>query len=87
MNLESLDDQEDALSFFEKDINIKRKISLKDLLLKVELNLIIASLKKAKGNQKKASEILGIKPTTLHEKMKRHNIKLKKVTFYDLKID
>ena len=87
MNLESLECQEDNLSFFEKDIRKKRKISLKDFMLKVELNLIIASLKKAKGNQKKAAEILGIKPTTLHEKMKRHNIKPKKVTFYDLKMD
>jgi transcriptional regulator with GAF, ATPase, and Fis domain len=87
MNLESLECQEADLGFFEKDIHTKRKISLKDFMLKVELNLIIASLKKAKGNQKKAAEILGIKPTTLHEKMKRHNIKLKKVSFYDLKID
>jgi transcriptional regulator with GAF, ATPase, and Fis domain len=56
-------------------------------MLKVELNLIISSLKKANGNQRRAAEILGIKPTTLHEKMKRHNIKQKIVAFYDLKID
>jgi transcriptional regulator with GAF, ATPase, and Fis domain len=87
MNLESLEGKEDALGFFGEEMDLKRKISLKDFMLKVELNLIIASLKKAKGNQKKAAEILGIKPTTLHEKMKRHNIKLKEVSFYSLKTD
>ena len=78
MNTEIIEGPIDPINLLQKDSNTNNKMSLKDLLLKVELNLIIASLNKSNGNQRKAAEILGIRPTTLHEKIKRHNIKFKK---------
>jgi len=44
-----------------------------------EKNLIINSLKAAKGVQKKAARLLNMKPTTLNEKLKRYNIDIKQV--------
>lgn len=87
MNLELLEGQIAPINLFKENLNMQKNLPLKDLLLKVEFNLIIASLNEANGSQRKAAEILGIKPTTLHEKMKRHNIKFKKVPFLDLKKD
>ncbi|MFC2168806.1 helix-turn-helix domain-containing protein [Acidobacteriota bacterium] len=48
--------------------------SLKKILAYIERNLILDSLEKTKRDQKKATEILGLKYTTLHEKIKRYHI-------------
>jgi len=64
----------DPINLFIEDFYQKRKIPLKDFLTRVELHLIIFSLNKANGNQRKAAKILGIKPTTLNEKLRRYKI-------------
>jgi len=50
------------------------KMNLKDFLDKIEENLLIEALKQAQGVKNKAAEILGIKRTTLIEKLKKKKI-------------
>ncbi|MBI2821344.1 MAG: sigma-54-dependent Fis family transcriptional regulator [Acidobacteria bacterium] len=49
--------------------------SLRDLVSEFERNLIRVALEKTEGNQKKAAELLRLKPTTLNEKLKRLKIR------------
>jgi DNA-binding protein Fis len=55
------------------------EMPFKEFMTYVELSLLVLMLKKSKGNQRKAAEILGIGITTLNEKMKRHNICFRKI--------
>ncbi len=68
----------DPINLFIEDFYQKRKIPLKDFLTRVELRLIIFSLERANGNQRQAAKILGIKPTTLNEKLRRYKIGFRK---------
>ena len=56
-----------------------RMASLKEFLANIERSLILVTLEKTNGDQRKAAEILGLKYTTLHEKIKRYHIYLRKV--------
>ncbi|MGH9253001.1 MAG: sigma-54-dependent transcriptional regulator [Vicinamibacterales bacterium] len=49
-------------------------ISFKDVIMSVEKRLIESTLDAAGGVQKRAAELLGIKPTTLNEMIKRYDI-------------
>src|SRR5215510_8147488 len=49
-------------------------ISFKDVIANVEKRLIESTLEAAGGVQKRAAELLHIKPTTLNEMIKRHEI-------------
>ena len=49
-------------------------MSLRDFIADIERRIIIQTLARVDGSQKKAAEKLRINPTTLHEKMKRHKI-------------
>jgi DNA-binding NtrC family response regulator len=49
-------------------------LSLKEVITNVERRLIESTLEAAGGVQKKAAELLRIKPTTLNEMIKRHDI-------------
>jgi DNA-binding NtrC family response regulator len=49
-------------------------ISFKDVITNVEKRLIESTLEAAGGVQKKAAELLKIKPTTLNEMIKRYEI-------------
>ena len=49
-------------------------ISFKEVITNVERRLIESTLEAAGGVQKRAAELLGIKPTTLNEMIKRHEI-------------
>ncbi len=49
-------------------------LKLKDQLQTFQKKTIISALKKANGVQKKAASLLGLKPTTLNEMIKRLNI-------------
>jgi DNA-binding NtrC family response regulator len=53
--------------------------SLKELIIDIEKRIIIQTLQSVAGSQKKAAEMLRLKPTTLHEKMKRYKIIPEKV--------
>jgi two-component system response regulator PilR (NtrC family) len=51
------------------------KVGLNEALDRYESDLILQTLKKASGVQKRAAQILGIKPSTLSEKIKRLGIR------------
>jgi DNA-binding NtrC family response regulator len=54
----------------EPDVSPERG-DLKSLLRAYERRLIEEALEAAEGNQRRAARVLGLLPTTLHEKMKR----------------
>jgi two-component system response regulator PilR (NtrC family) len=53
-------------------------ISFRDVVSGLEKRLIESSLKTSGGVQKKAAQLLGLKPTTLNEMIKRYNIILER---------
>jgi len=53
------------------------ELTLKEQVLNYQKSSILAVLKKTKGVQKEAAMILGVKPTTLNEMIKRLNIDVK----------
>jgi DNA-binding NtrC family response regulator len=50
------------------------RLCLKSALERIERDIIMLILEKTNGNQRRASDLLGIKPTTLHYKMHRMGI-------------
>jgi DNA-binding NtrC family response regulator len=74
MSLKTSEPRRDPYNVFIEDFCQNRKICLKDFLSRVELRLIIYSLNKTNGNQREAARMLGIKPTTLNEKLKRYRV-------------
>ncbi len=57
---------------------ISRNVPLRNFINEFEKEMICRALKVSGGNQKVASFILGVKPTTLNEKIKKFEIKKKK---------
>ena len=57
---------------------IKKNVPLKNFICEIEKEMIIKALKVSGGNQRVASFILGIKPTTLNEKIKKFHISTNK---------
>jgi two-component system response regulator PilR (NtrC family) len=53
-------------------------ISFRDVITGFEKRLIESSLRTSGGVQKKAAQLLGLKPTTLNEMIKRYNISLER---------
>ena len=51
-----------------EDLNLKKQIQ------EYQKKAILNALRKSKGVQKKAADLLGVKPTTLNEMIKRLNI-------------
>lgn len=51
-----------------------KDISLRELIADIEKRLILQTLERVDGSQKRAAEELRLNPTTLHEKMKRYKI-------------
>lgn len=49
-------------------------LSFKDAVASYERSLLSAALQRAGGVQKRAAELLGLKPTTLNEMLKRHGM-------------
>jgi DNA-binding NtrC family response regulator len=58
----------------ENEIAAKTQVCLKDMMAEYERALIVQALVGSAGHQRRAAAILGILPTTLHEKMKRLGI-------------
>ena len=52
------------------------ELNLKEHIQTFQREAIISALEKTKGIQKKAASILGVKPTTLNEMIKRLNINI-----------
>lgn len=55
---------------------IMRGMALKDFLCTIERGLLMQVLFQFDGNQKKASDFLGVKPNTLCIKCKKYKIKI-----------
>jgi transcriptional regulator with GAF, ATPase, and Fis domain len=60
---------------------IKDKIPFRELICFVERNILVRALSEYNGNQKIAAKHLGIKYTTLHEKVKKYNIRFQKTPY------
>ncbi len=75
--LSSPEDFDSALDFFFENY-IKRGMNLKELIGSLERNLLIRTLSHFEGNQKKTSEFLDMKPTTMCAKCKKYKIKFVK---------
>jgi two-component system response regulator PilR (NtrC family) len=54
--------------------SVNNELNLKENIQTFQKKAIISALKQAKGIQKKAASLLGVKPTTLNEMIKRLNI-------------
>jgi len=53
-------------------------IPLKEFMGKIEKNIILITLYKVSGDQRQAADILGLKYTTLNEKIKKYQIRVRK---------
>lgn len=60
---------------------IQEKIPFQELMNTLERSIIIRALEEFNGNQKAAAQYLGIKHTTLNQKVKKHNILFQKKAF------
>jgi DNA-binding NtrC family response regulator len=58
----------------------QQPLCLKEFIEDLEKCIILSTLSKVGGNQKKAARVLGIKYTTLNEKIKRYNIQFQKIS-------
>lgn len=68
--------QEGLCRLFMDCIQNERPVRLKEYMDGVEKALIIRILYAVNGNQRAAARVLGVKPTTLCEKIKKHRILL-----------
>ena len=57
------------------DVLLAGESNLRDVIASFEKRLIESTLEAAGGVQKRAAELLHIKPTTLNEMIKRHDIR------------
>ena len=75
-NLSGLDDLSEVLvrEYLQKNIT-QENIALKNFICDLERKIILFTLGLTNGNQKNASRILGIKETSLCEKIKKYNLR------------
>jgi DNA-binding NtrC family response regulator len=57
-----------------REIRIDAKLDLVEEVRRLEIDLIRCALIRTGGRQRQAARLLNVKPTTLHEKMKRYGI-------------
>ena len=72
---------ENLFSLFLERVCIDESVPLGELLKYVERSIIIRILSIVEGNQKEAAKMLGIKYTTLNEKVKKYKIQLRKSVY------
>ena len=63
-----------VFAFLNSNLNAK-SIPLKSFLDDIEKKILLACLRLTLGNQKNAAALLGLKPTALFEKMRKHGIR------------
>jgi len=68
----------EVLNVFIEQFCMKQRIPLHKLMNILEKTILIKVLSSLNGNQKEAAKFLGIKYTTLNEKVKKYNIKFLK---------
>lgn len=74
-------DNKDLLEFFIEYLSRNDNINFKELIEEIERAILIKTLARFNGNQRETAKFLGIKYTTLHEKVKRYNIYFRKEPF------
>jgi DNA-binding NtrC family response regulator len=60
---------------------VRQRVPFKELIDSVEKSILLHALAQCNGNQRSAAEFLGMKYTTLNEKLKRFNIQFAKRPF------
>jgi DNA-binding protein Fis len=60
---------------------VRQKVPFKQLMGSVEKTILIRVLSQCKGHQRSAAKLLGMKHTTLNEKLKKYNIQFDKKPF------
>lgn len=60
----------------------KETLPLKEFIINLEKCIILRALSKFNGNQKEAAKFLGIKYTTLNEKIKKYRIDFRKNPYF-----
>lgn len=73
--------KKDLLDFFIEYVFMNDNMQFKEFIEEVERAIIIKTLAKFNGNQRETAKFLGIKYTTLNEKVKRYNIYFRKEPF------
>lgn len=68
----------EVFKFFVEYFYLKEKVHIKEFLEDLERNIIVKTLTKFNGSQKHTAKFLGLKYTTLHEKVKKYNIHFRK---------
>jgi len=63
-----------ALAYLNANLNVEC-VPLKSFLDECEKKILLAGLRLTQGNQKNAALLLGIKPTALFEKLRKHGIR------------
>ena len=67
-----------SFKLFIKYFSPAQRVPLKELMNIMERAILIRTLSQLNGNLKNAAKFLGLKYTTLHEKIKRYNIRFRK---------
>lgn len=66
------------LKIFIEYFCMEKRIPLKDIMSGIERMVIIRVLSHFNGNQRSAAKFLGVKYTTLNEKVKKYNLRIQK---------
>lgn len=66
---------------FVEYFSMSRRFPLRELIGTLEKSIIMRALSKFNGNQKEAAKFLGVKYTTLNEKVKKHHICFRKAPY------
>ncbi len=89
LSLDFLDEREreefvmKSFKLFIKYFSSTQRVPLKELMNMVERAILIRTLSQLNGNLKNAAKSLGLKYTTLHEKIKKYNIRFRKELIKD----
>ena len=70
--------REELVDLFVDYLCRENPIELKNLMDRIEKCVILKALRKAAGNQKEAARVLGLKYTTLNQKVKKHGIRFQR---------
>jgi DNA-binding NtrC family response regulator len=62
---------EELIKLYVREYCLHRRICLKKLIHMLEREIIYLVLEEARGNQRAAAEMLGLRPNTLHYKIQR----------------
>jgi len=72
-----------SFRLFIKYFSSTQRVPLKELMNILERAILIRALSQLNGNLKNAAKFLGLKYTTLHEKIKKYNIRFRKEPLED----